>query len=49
MKVVDHDGRYIPFDRGKIVVRNERYKSVRAVKGGFKYCEFTITIFFYGF
>ena len=34
---------------GKIVVRNERYKSVRAVKGGFKYCESTITIFFYGF
>ena len=32
-----------------VVVRNERYKSVRAVKVGFKYCEFTITIFFYGF
>ena len=36
-----------PFARGEIVDRNERYKSVRVVKGGFQYCVFTITIVFF--
>ena len=39
----------MPFARGEIVDRNERYKSVRVVKGGLQYCEFTITIVFMDF
>ena len=37
------------FARGEIVDSNERYKSVRVVKGGFQYCELNLTMVLIGF